>query len=133
MKKLAMLRSNAGFDPAKFRIDAYGNVLYRDADPGSPLSWETDYWFPHSSKKNLFDSERSCAYIYRLMFDSYLWMFRSSGGGKAVPTNLRIVQWQASQRRREKLEFLVPWWDLQLGVSVNQFLAVFSSENNEFR
>ncbi|MCO5604480.1 hypothetical protein L7F22_058646 [Adiantum nelumboides] len=94
---------NAGFDPAKFRVDAYGNVLYWNADPGSPLAWEVDHWFPHSR------------------------------GGKTVIGNLRIVQWQVNQRKSTKLEFLVPWWDLQLGVSVNQFLSVFSSKNVDFR
>jgi hypothetical protein len=39
---------NAGFDPAKFRVDAYGNVVYWNADPSSPLAWEVDYWYPHS-------------------------------------------------------------------------------------
>ncbi|MCO5569873.1 hypothetical protein L7F22_023587 [Adiantum nelumboides] len=94
---------NAGFDPAKFRVDAYGNVLYWNADPGSPLAWEVDHWFPHSR------------------------------GGKTVIGNLRIVQWQVNQRKSTKLEFLIPWWDLQLGVSVNQFLSVFSSKNVDFR
>lgn len=94
---------NAGFDPAKFRIDPYGNVLYINADPASPLAWEVDHWFPHSR------------------------------GGKTVPSNLRLVQWQVNQRKQNKLEFLVPWWDLQLGVSVNQFLSIFASKNSDFR
>ncbi|KAH7433986.1 hypothetical protein KP509_07G096100 [Ceratopteris richardii] len=94
---------NAGFDPARFRVDSFGNVLYWDADPGSPLAWEVDHWFPHSR------------------------------GGRTVVSNLRIVQWQVNQRKSTKLEFLVPWWDLQLGVSVNQFLSVFSSKNADFR
>jgi hypothetical protein len=47
--------------------------------------------------------------------------------------NLRIVQWQVNQKKGTKLEFLVPWWDLQIGISVNQFLAAFSSKNAEFR
>ncbi|KAH7435673.1 hypothetical protein KP509_06G074700 [Ceratopteris richardii] len=86
-----------------FRVDVYGNVLYWDADPGSPLAWEVDHWFPQAR------------------------------GGKTVPGNLRLVQWQVCQRKGKKLEFLVPWWDLQLGVSVNQFLSVFSSKNSSFR
>lgn len=94
---------NAGFDPAIFRIDVYGNVLYWDADPGSPLAWDMDHWFPRAR------------------------------GGKTVLSNLRLVQWQACQRKGKKLEFLVPWWDLQLGVSVNQFLSVFASKNTNFR
>lgn len=101
-KQLDHLR-NAGFDPAKFRIDPYGNVLYINADPASPLAWEVDHWFPHSR------------------------------GGKTVPSNLRLVQWQVNQRKQNKLEFLVPWWDLQLGVSVNQFLSIFASKNSDFR
>lgn len=94
---------NAGFDPAKFRVDAYGNVLYWSADPSSPLSWEVDHWFPHSR------------------------------GGRTVPSNLQIVQWQARQRKKNRLEFLVPWWDLQHGVSISQFLSTFASKNAEFR
>ncbi|XP_024362815.1 uncharacterized protein [Physcomitrium patens] len=94
---------NAGFDPAKFRVDAYGNVLYWGADPSSPLSWEVDHWFPHSR------------------------------GGRTVPSNLQIVQWQARQRKKNRLEFLVPWWDLQHGVSITQFLSTFASKNAEFR
>jgi hypothetical protein len=39
---------NAGFDPDKFRVDFYGNVLYWNADPSSPLAWEVDHWFPHA-------------------------------------------------------------------------------------
>ncbi|KAH9297972.1 hypothetical protein KI387_029654 [Taxus chinensis] len=101
-KKLDHL-GNAGFDPAQFRIDPYGNVLYFHADPASPLSWEVDHWFPRSR------------------------------GGKTVPSNLRPVQWQVKQVKQNKLEFLVPWWDLQLGISVNQFLSVFASNNADFR
>eukprot|EP01018_Ginkgo_biloba_P026442 Gb_23424 [translate_table: standard] len=94
---------NAGFDPAKFRVDPYGNVLYMNADPASPLAWEVDHWFPHSR------------------------------GGKTVQSNLRLVQWQVNQRKQNKLEFLMPWWDLQLGISVNQFLSIFASKNADFR
>ncbi|GLJ44218.1 hypothetical protein SUGI_0923400 [Cryptomeria japonica] len=94
---------NAGFDPAKFRVDPYGNVLYFHADPASPLAWEVDHWFPRSR------------------------------GGKTVPSNSRPVQWQVKQAKQNKLEFLVPWWDLQLGVSVNQFLSIFASKNADFR
>jgi hypothetical protein len=43
---------NAGFDPAKFRVDPYGNVVYWNADPSSPLAWEIDHWFPHSRMLN---------------------------------------------------------------------------------
>ncbi|XP_062194374.1 uncharacterized protein LOC133897599 [Phragmites australis] len=94
---------NAGFDPALFRVDAYGNVLYLHADSASPLAWDIDHWFP-------------CA-----------------RGGKTVPSNLRIVQWQVCRKKQNKLEFLMPWWDLQLGVSVNQFLSIFASKNADFR
>ncbi|EES00205.1 hypothetical protein BDA96_03G050300 [Sorghum bicolor] len=94
---------NAGFDPALFRVDAYGNVLYLHADSASPLAWDIDHWFP-------------CA-----------------RGGKTVPSNLRIVQWQVCRKKQNKLEFLMPWWDLQLGVSVNQFLSIFASKNSDFR
>ncbi|KAJ7517096.1 hypothetical protein O6H91_21G010600 [Diphasiastrum complanatum] len=94
---------NAGFDPGLFRVDKYGNVLYWHADPASPLAWEVDHWFPHSR------------------------------GGKTVARNLRIVQWQVNQKKKERLEFVIPWWDLQLGISVNQFLSPFKSKNIEFR
>ncbi|KAH9531318.1 hypothetical protein CY35_19G032400 [Sphagnum magellanicum] len=94
---------NAGFDPDKFRVDCYGNVLYWNADPSSPLAWEVDHWFPHAR------------------------------GGRTVVGNLRIMQWQAYQKKKHRLEFLVPWWDLQHGVSINQFLSAFVSKNAEFR
>uniref|UniRef100_A0ACD5VNX5 Uncharacterized protein n=2 Tax=Avena sativa TaxID=4498 RepID=A0ACD5VNX5_AVESA len=94
---------NAGFDPALFRVDAYGNVLYLHADSASPLAWDVTHWFP-------------CA-----------------RGGRTVPSNLRIVQLQVARKRHNKLEFLVPWWDLQLGISVNHFLSIFASKNQEFR
>ncbi|KAG8053250.1 hypothetical protein GUJ93_ZPchr0001g32981 [Zizania palustris] len=94
---------NAGFDPALFRIDAYGNVLYLHADCASPLAWDIDHWFP-------------CA-----------------RGGRTVPSNLRIVQSQVCRKKHNKMEFLVPWWDLQLGISVNQFLSIFASKNADFR
>ncbi|KAF8389034.1 hypothetical protein HHK36_025719 [Tetracentron sinense] len=94
---------NAGFDPAKFRVDPYGNVLYYHADSASPLAWKIDHWFP------------------------------CSRGGQTVPSNLRLLQWQVCKKKHNKLEFLVPWWDLQLGISVNQFLSVFASSNSDFR
>ncbi|PRQ50785.1 hypothetical protein RchiOBHm_Chr2g0137071 [Rosa chinensis] len=94
---------NAGFDPAVIRVDPYGNVLYYHADSASPLSWDIDHWFP------------------------------CSRGGLTVPSNLRILQWQACDRKHNKLEFLIPWWDLQLGISVNQFLSIFASSNSDFR
>lgn len=50
-----------------------------------------------------------------------------------MPSNLRIVQWQVCRKKQNKLEFLMPWWDLQLGVSVNQFLSIFASKNSDFR
>ncbi|XP_072964960.1 uncharacterized protein [Typha angustifolia] len=94
---------NAGFDPALFRVDIYGNVLYLHADSASPLAWDIDHWFP-------------CA-----------------RGGRTVPSNLRILQFQVCKRKKNKLEFLIPWWDLQLGISVNQFLSIFASRNSDFR
>ncbi|KAL4195299.1 hypothetical protein AMTRI_Chr05g63950 [Amborella trichopoda] len=94
---------NAGFDPTKFRVDPYGNVLFYHADPASPLAWEIDHWFPISR------------------------------GGKTVTSNLRLLQWQVCQKKNNKLEFLMPWWDLQLGISVDQFLSVFASRNSDFR
>ncbi|KAL9238624.1 hypothetical protein vseg_013020 [Gypsophila vaccaria] len=94
---------NAGFDPAMFRVDPYGNVLYFHADSSSPLAWAVDHWFP------------------------------CSRGGLTVPSNLRILQWQVCKRKHNQLEFLVPWWDLQLGISINQFLSIFASVNSDFR
>ncbi|CAK7356612.1 unnamed protein product [Dovyalis caffra] len=94
---------NAGFDPAVIRVDPYGNVLYFHADKASPLAWDIDHWFP------------------------------CPRGGLTVPSNLRILQWQVCKRKHNKLEFLVPWWDLQLGISVNQFLSIFDSSNSDFR
>ncbi|XP_010503155.1 PREDICTED: uncharacterized protein LOC104780351 [Camelina sativa] len=94
---------NAGFDPAVIRIDPYGNVLYFHADSASPLAWGFDHWFP------------------------------CSRGGLTVPSNLRVVQWQARKNKKDKLEFLVPWWDLQVGISVNQFLSIFAASCSDFR
>ncbi|KAF8090032.1 hypothetical protein N665_0490s0028 [Sinapis alba] len=94
---------NAGFDPDVIRIDPYGNVLYFHADLASPLAWGFDHWFP------------------------------CSRGGLTVPSNLRIVQWQARKNKKDKLEFLVPWWDLQVGISVNQFLSIFSASSSDYK
>ncbi|KAK7261883.1 hypothetical protein RIF29_28206 [Crotalaria pallida] len=94
---------NAGFDPAVIRVDTYGNVLYFHADSASPLAWDIDHWFP------------------------------CSRGGLTVMSNLRIMQRQAYKRKKNKLEFLVPWWDFQLGISVNQFLSIFAASNSDFR
>ncbi|KAK4414652.1 hypothetical protein Salat_2878200 [Sesamum alatum] len=94
---------NAGFDPEMIRVDPYGNVLYYHADAASPLAWEIDHWFP------------------------------CSRGGLTVPSNLRILQWQVCKRKHHKLEFLIPWWDFQVGISINQFLSIFASSNSDFR
>ncbi|CAN4088896.1 unnamed protein product [Withania somnifera] len=94
---------NAGFDPEVFRVDSYGNVLYYHADSASPLAWEIDHLFP------------------------------CSRGGLTVPSNLRIMQWQACKKKNNKLEFLIPWWDLQVGISINQFLSIFAISNSAFR
>ncbi|XP_057807331.1 uncharacterized protein LOC131022005 [Salvia miltiorrhiza] len=94
---------NAGFDPEMIRVDPYGNVVYFHADAASPLAWDIDHWFP------------------------------CSRGGLTVPSNLRILQWQVCRRKHNKLEFLIPWWDLQVGISINQFLSIFASSNSDFR
>ncbi|XP_051136156.1 uncharacterized protein LOC127254799 isoform X2 [Andrographis paniculata] len=94
---------NAGFDPEIIRVDPFGNVLYYHADAASPLAWDIDHWFP------------------------------CSRGGLTVLSNLRILQWQVCRRKHDKLEFLIPWWDFQLGVSINQFLSIFASSNSDFR
>lgn len=56
-----------------------------------------------------------------------------TGGGLTVSSNLRLLQWQVCKKKHHKLEFLVPWWDLQVGISVNQFLSIFASSNSDFR
>ncbi|XP_022714893.1 uncharacterized protein LOC111274482 [Durio zibethinus] len=94
---------NAGFDPEVIRVDSYGNVLYYHADSASPLYWDIDHWFP------------------------------CSRGGLTVASNLRILQWQVCKKKHNKLEFQVPWWDFQLGISVNQFLSIFASRKSDFR
>ncbi|CAI9769363.1 unnamed protein product [Fraxinus pennsylvanica] len=94
---------NAGFDPEIFRVDPYGNVLYYHADSASPLAWDIDHWFP------------------------------CTRGGLTVPSNLRIIQWQVCKKKHNKLEFLIPWWEFQVGISINQFLSVFASSNSDFR
>ena len=55
------------------------------------------------------------------------------GGGLTVPGNLRILQWQVCKRKYHQMGFLVPWWDCQLGVSINQFLSIFAAVNSDFR
>ena len=54
-------------------------------------------------------------------------------GDKRVMGNVRLVQWQVAQIKQEKLEFLMPSWDLQVGISVNQFLVIYASKNADFR
>jgi len=59
----AMECRNAGFDPAKFRVDPYGNVVYWNADPSSPLAWDIDHWFPYpreTSQLQNFPFSSSC-------------------------------------------------------------------------
>ncbi|CAH2041873.1 unnamed protein product, partial [Thlaspi arvense] len=41
--------------------------------------------------------------------------------------------WQVCKKKHDKLEFLIPWWDLQVGISINQFLSIFASSNSDFR
>ncbi|XP_028782202.1 uncharacterized protein LOC114738332 [Neltuma alba] len=95
---------NAGFDPAVIRVDPYGNVLYYHADSASPLAWEIDHWFP------------------------------CSRGGLTVLSNLRILQRQACKKRKNKLEFLVPWWDFQLGLStldIFYYKTIITNKTNQ--
>lgn len=126
---------NAGFDPALFRVDAYGNVLYLHADSASPLAWDIDHWFPCARKKRrsneLIPTSASTSFLRSLTRLFFLYLL--AGGGRTVPSNLRIVQAQVCRKKHNKLEFLVPWWDLQLGISVNQFLSIFASKNADFR
>jgi hypothetical protein len=76
MMSISMICRNAGFDPAKFRVDKYGNVLYWSADPSSPLSWEVDHWFPLLSKYTF------RKHIYSYGFESkampFMILFRNS-------------------------------------------------------
>jgi hypothetical protein len=76
MISISIICRNAGFDPAKFRVDKYGNVLYWSADPSSPLSWEVDHWFPLSSKYTF------RKHIYSYGFESkampFMILFRNS-------------------------------------------------------
>lgn len=62
-----------------------------------------------------------------------IWCWKNLGGGLTVPSNLRILQWQVRKRKNNQLEFLVPWWDLQLGISINQFVSFFAASNSDFR
>nr|CAD1842975.1 unnamed protein product [Ananas comosus var. bracteatus] len=104
---------NAGFDPALFRVDPFGNVLYLHADSASPLAWDIDHWFP-------------CTILPTKIVGM------NCRRGKTVPSNLRILQSQVCKKKKNKLEFLIPWWDLQLGISVSQFLSIFASRNSDF-
>ncbi len=74
--RLGYICRNAGFDPAKFRVDKYGNVLYWSADPSSPLSWEVDHWFPHSSNASTKNStispfQESVPICFKLFLKSF--------------------------------------------------------------
>ena len=55
-----------------WRVDVYGNVLYRSADAGTKLSWKLDYHFP---------VER---------------------GGLSKPGNMRIIQFDAYINKADK-------------------------------
>jgi hypothetical protein len=59
--------------------------------------------------------------------------FLGSGGNGVMGRHGRLVQWQVAQLKHQKLEFLMPWWDLQVGISVNQFLLIYASKNADFR
>lgn len=70
-------------------------------------------------------------YVFFLLNDDAALQF--VGGGLTVASNLRILQWQVCKKKHNKLEFQVPWWDFQLGISVNQFLSIFASRKSDFR
>lgn len=72
-------------------------------------------------------------HFLRLMSSVYVTFNEIAGGGLTVPSNLRIMQWQACKKKNNKLEFLIPWWDLQVGISINQFLSIFAISNADFR
>lgn len=59
--------------------------------------------------------------------------FGDIAGGLTVPSKLRIMQCQACKKKNNKLEFLIPWWDLHVGISINQFLSIFAISNSDFR
>ena len=65
------------FSPLLWRVDVYGNVLYRFADAGTPLSWSVDHLFPVAR------------------------------GGLSKPANLRIVQSQAHLNKADRLVLLL--------------------------
>ena len=60
------------FSPLLWRVDVYGNVLYRFADAGMPLSWSVDHLFPVAR------------------------------GGLSKAANLRIVQSQAHLNKADE-------------------------------
>lgn len=47
--------------------------------------------------------------------------------------NLQIIQWQANASKKDYLEFMVPWWELQIGVSVAQLIRLVSSGDSSIR
>ncbi|GAQ79337.1 hypothetical protein KFL_000280420 [Klebsormidium nitens] len=91
------LDSLRGFDDSLIRVDKYGNVLYRLAEPGSPLYGQIDHWFPVAR------------------------------GGLSVLPNLASIYWEANKHKGDQLEFLVPWYDLQCGVHFTRFISTFAS------
>ena len=56
-----------------------------------------------------------------------------AGGGLTTLDNLQIIQWQANASKKDHLEFVVPWWELQIGVSVAQLIRLVSSVDSSIR
>ncbi|DBA76192.1 hypothetical protein WJX77_003854 [Trebouxia sp. C0004] len=79
------------FSPLLWRVDVYGNVLYRFADAGTCLSWSVDHQFP----------------IAR--------------GGLSKMANMRIVQSHAHVNKADSLEFLLTRDMVCTGLSMLDF------------
>lgn len=56
-----------------------------------------------------------------------------AGGGLTTLDNLQIIQWQANATKKDSLEFVVPWWELQIGVSVAQLIRLVASVDSGSR
>lgn len=125
-----------GFDPDEIRVDKYGNVIHRRAQPNSTLAGCIDHIFPVSSECT--QTAVSSASRRLIISASALSKCTSAelvlttarklaGGGLSTLDNLQIIQWQANSNKQDKLEFTVPWWDLQIGALVAYFIRLVSS------
>lgn len=60
-------------------------------------------------------------------------LFKHVGGIDCCEQYEDSIKASLQEGGKNKLEFLVPWWDFQLGISVNQFLSIFGSSDSDFR